>query len=312
MKLLAVTLIFSRALTSGAATPLVLPTRNALLWLVPYSDVVTVDGYVSMWGQLRNSTGGRAGYMAAGSAYALKHNGSFGYADTAAGEGLYGDTMERYGFPALKQLNLSTLAMTYFTHYDGMAIVFNNPAPFIEQLVKKVLQQGLMGVDIDYEPQNAAAAEKKVMSDPGRPSSAVDFHGFIVALAKALSSHGLILTIDVGGSCGGNFGPGCAAFADIPGLVQMNSEDTFGVGSVSDFQTALQNNYAAGLGSLWAPGFEPGNCGPSVFSQVLAYAASSSNVTRLATWAVHEWNVGPQPQWYFDAINAFLDAPAQH
>ena len=29
----------------------------------------------------------------------------------------------------------------------------------------------------------------------------------------------------------------------------------------------------------------------------------------IATWEVHECNVGPQPQWLFDAVDAFLDAP---
>ena len=259
--------------------------RTALLWLVPYQDVTSVAGYMSIWGQLQNATGGRTGYIAAGSAYALKHNGSLGYATTTAGEGLYGDVMEHYGFPALKALGLRTMGMMYFTHYDGMKIVLANPQPFIDAVVAKMTQQQLLGVDVDYEPQNAAAAERDVMSDPHRPATAVDFHGFIVALAKALDAAGLIMTMDVGGSCGGNFGSGCASYAGLPGFVQMNSEDTFGVTSVGDFKDAAANNAGAGLGQMWAPGFEPGNCGADVFSQVLSYASSAAgNVTRLATW----------------------------
>ena len=31
---------------------------------------------------------------------------------------------------------------------------------------------------------------------------------------------------------------------------------------------------------------------------------------RLAgTWAMKEWNTGPQEEWLFDTIDAFLDAP---
>lgn len=34
-----------------------------------------------------------------------------GYADTNAGEGLYGVLMEQYGFPALLSMNLTTIAL---------------------------------------------------------------------------------------------------------------------------------------------------------------------------------------------------------
>ena len=37
--------------------------------------------------------------------------------------------------------------------------------------------------------------------------------------------------------------------------------------------------------------------------------AAAHGVKAMATWEVHEVNVGDQPQWLFDAVNAFLDAP---
>ncbi len=59
---------------------------------------------------------------------------------------------------------------------------------------------------------------------------------------------------------------------------------------------------------MWAPGFEPGNTGQSSFGAITAYmAAAASGVAGMATWEVHECNVGPQPQWLFDGVNAFLD-----
>jgi len=76
------------------------------------------------------------------------------------------------------------------------------------------------------------------------------------------------------------------------------------------FQATAKRNQAA-LGDKWAPGFEPGNLKENdgaVFKQVLLYAAAHG-VKAMATWEVHEVNVGDQPQWLFDAVNAFLDAP---
>ena len=46
--------------------------------------------------------------------YALKLNGSLGYADTAAGEGLEGEIMEKFGFPALKKMGLKTIGACFF------------------------------------------------------------------------------------------------------------------------------------------------------------------------------------------------------
>ena len=43
------------------------------------------------------------------------------------------------------------------------------------------------------------------------------------------------------------------------------------------------------------------------FHEIMAYL-SASHVSSIATWEVHELNLGtPQPQWLFDAVNSFLD-----
>jgi hypothetical protein len=64
-----------------------------------------------------------------------------------------------------------------------------------------------------------------------------------------------------------------------------------------------------GLGEKWAPGFEPGNMKSNdgaAFKDIMSYI-KSSGVRTMATWEVHELNLGiPQPQWLFDAVNSFL------
>lgn len=87
----------------------------------------------------------------AGSAYAAKTNGSLGYATTSAGEGLDGALMERFGFPALKKMGLTTIAMVYVTHYEAISKIVADPDPFIAELIQRARSVGLDGFDIDCE-----------------------------------------------------------------------------------------------------------------------------------------------------------------
>lgn len=286
-------------LASGAgAAAAPLPPRRVLSWLVPYENITSVDGYRAAWAQW-GAAGARAGpgFMVAGSAFALKPDGSFGYASTTAGEALYGTVMEQYGFPALRAMKLPTLAMVYFTHFSGIAIVVKNPAPFIAACVNATLANGLQGVDLDYEPQTVALHGLEA------PVTA-----FFAALANALAAHGLLLTIDVGPGCG--VGTDCTALAGIANLTQVNTEDAFNINGVADFTSVVQADLPALGAAKWAPGFEPGNLGVDTFASVLQYAAASATgVRNIATWAVHESNVGPQPEALFDALVAFVTAP---
>lgn len=296
------------ALAVGHVAAAAAGTATILPWLVPYGNVTTVAGYVSMWSQLKTSLPAGS-VLAAGSAYALKHNGSLGYATTTAGEGLYGDVMEAYGFPALQQLGIPTLAMTYFTHYDGLKIVLANPTPFIDALMAKVTAFGLAGVDLDYEPQNVAAAVAHLRGAAGAGEGADQFFAFIQQLATALAAKNKTLTFDIGGGCESAFGSSqCAAYAAMAGLSSINTEDTFGISSLGDFKAAVSDN--AGLGTKWAPGLEPGGMDADLLKQVATYAGGTVGLTRLASWAHNEWNVGPQPGWMFDGWNAFLTAAA--
>ena len=83
--------------------------------------------------------------------------------------------------------------------------------------------------------------------------------------------------------------------------------DGFGIQSTTAFRSLLKNDQAA-LGAKWAPGFSPAGSGQAAITAITALMPSL-NVTTLATWEVHECNVGDQPQWLFDAVTAFLDAP---
>ena len=164
----------------------------------------------------------------------------------------------------------------------------------------------LQGVDLDYEPQNFRDALQQLRATGELAPDALDpTISFFTQAADALAAQGFALTIDVNGGCGD---VDCAAFAAIANLTQLNTEDTFGAGSVSNFLSFLSSDNKP-LGGKWAPGFEPGNVGVDGFASILRYAAASTTVRHLATWAVHEANVGPQPQGLFDAIEAFLAAP---
>lgn len=146
--------------------------------------------------------------------------------------------------------------------------------------------------DSTDEPQGVVAAGV----------SAGDFQDFLNKLAVAMQKNKLLLTIDVGGC------PEFNAFkcSDVPdGLDQVNTMSTFGSRSVQDFKMYAGSD-ATALGEKWAPGFEPANPGQSAFGSILK-AAAEMGAQRIATWEVHECNVGPQPQWLFDAVNDFLD-----
>jgi hypothetical protein len=244
----------------------------------------------------------------AGSAYALKPNGTLGYADTAAGEGLEGELMERCGFPALKKMGLKTIAMVYVTHNAAIAKMLADPAPFIAALLAKAKAVGIDGYDVDYEPQMAPSSS----DGPAALAASAELHGsfmaFLGQLGETMRSNGLMLTIDVGG-CPAFDSFQCEAARGIQGLAQANCMHTFGSRSLQDFKQ-LASGDASGLGSRWAPGFEPGNMKANdghAFQQVTQYL-NAQNVSHLATWEVHEMNLGvPQPQWLFDAVNSFLD-----
>lgn len=239
-----------------------------------------------------------------------------GYCNTTAGEGLYGQTMEQFGFPALQQMNISTiLGMTYFTHYNGISIVLANPKPFVDACVAKVVAFNLSGIDLDYEPQQVSAVVQEMRREGRIDSDADPFTAFLSLMATSLAAHGAYLTIDIGGGCDGQTN-NCGAWVDAglysKGLLQVNSEDGFGLSSASEFDAIANNDQVVangGLGKeLWAPGFGPGGMqsNTTFYTSILEYAAAQWNVTQIATWAVHEWNVGAQPEWYFDALDAFL------
>lgn len=89
-------------------------------------------------------------------------------------------------------------------------------------------------------------------------------------------------------------------------MSQVNTMSTFGAHGLQDIKQAAAVNQPT-LREKWAPGFEPNNMGPGVFSDVTQWMVHN-NVTTMATWQVHESNVGDQPEWLFDVIGAFLDA----
>lgn len=81
---------------AATSTATIAAHRRALIWLVPYQDVTTVQGYLSIWQQIgthnakfhstraissanaAESGSTPVGYLVAGSAYALKQDGSLG------------------------------------------------------------------------------------------------------------------------------------------------------------------------------------------------------------------------------------------
>jgi hypothetical protein len=304
-------------LLSAAAAALAPPAkRRAVQWLVPYENITTPAGYEAIWSQLK--TNHRAGQnLYAASAYALKeNNASLGYATTPAGEAYYGLQMELYGMPALRALGLgdALLGMCYVTHSDAIARMLADPSAFIAQLVAKADEQQLAGYDIDYEPQGVAEAERL------NGGAGATFMQFLERLAAALAAKGKIVTIDISG-CPSSFGFDCAGVSNssyLPGLALVNCEDSFGAGDLNSIKQLQQSDgVASALGARWASGWEPNNVGPTDFAAAMAYLASPAACAAaggicpmaISTWAQREWNNGAQPQWLFDAINSFLDAP---
>ena len=268
--------VLSLAAAAAAAPPAQL--RRAVQWLVPYGNLTTASQYEAIWAQLKEHHRPAQNLYAA-SAYALKeNNASLGYATTPAGEASYGLQMETLGMPALRAMGLggeALLGMVYVTHTDAIARMLANPTAFIAQLVAKVEEQQLGGVDLDYEPQAVAAAERANAAKG--LGSAASFMQFIERLAAALAAKGAIVTIDISG-CPSSYGFDCAGAANasfIPGLALVNTEDAFGAGSLDDLKSLQQTDgTAAALGARWAPGWEPNNIGPAAFAAALQYLAS--------------------------------------
>jgi len=273
--------------------------------------LTSVEDYVNAWSGLAAAGAGRC-YIAAGSAYALKHNGTLGYADTPAGEGTNGVLMERFGFPALRTLNVTATALVYVTHTDGIAAMLANPQPFIDALLATAEAQGLSGFDLDYEPQGAYGIASVAPVAPGADAA---FMVFLSSLASRMAARGLAhLTIDIGG-CPSFYGFDCTQARAIANLSFANTMDAFNVGGIADLQRLVPTD-GAQLGSKWAPGFEPNNLGEATFREVMAWLATPAACATpgacprsIASWQVHESNVGPQPAWLWEAVNSFLDAP---
>ena len=296
------------------------PKRRVVQWLVPYVNLTTTAEYESIWAQLK--TNHRSGQnLYAASAYALKaNNASLGYATTPAGEAYDGLQMEQLGMPALRTLGLGDglIGMVYVTHFSAIATMLKNPSMFIGQLLSKAAEQNLQGFDIDYEPQQVVRAEQENFANTSGSSST--FMDFIVDLASELNKVDKLLTIDISG-CPDSYSFHCAGVANlssIPGLALVNCEDSFNTGSLDGLKDLQQNDgVASALGSRWSPGWEPNNIGQGAFEEALTYLASADACTAaggvcpmaISTWAVHEWYASEQPQWLFDAINGFLDAP---
>jgi hypothetical protein len=147
--------------------------------------------------------------------------------------------------------------------------------------------------------------------------SYASFMDFVERLAATLAAKGRVLTIDISG-CPVTDGFSCAGFSNksfVPGFLQGNTEDAFNVNSIAGV-TGLQasDGVASGLGARWAPGFEPANIGSPAFGDIMTWLASPAACVgaicpmSVASWAVHEWNVGPQPDWLLDAFDQFLSA----
>lgn len=282
-------------------------SREAIFWVVPYANITSVSGYESAWAQFGSlETTFPGAITLAGSAYALKPNGSLGYASTAAGEGLYGDIMEDYGFAAMRSIGVRPVAMVYVTHSAAIAKMLANPQPFIDELLAKARSQELAGYDIDYEPQGEVEG-----------ATAESFMAFLASLSSQMAAAGLtFLSIDIGG-CPSFNSFTCAGLANasaIPLLHAVNTMDSFGASGPSSLQALVPVDGAA-LGARWAPGFEPNNMGQANFEATMAFLASPAACAApgqcprsISSWQVHEDNVGPQPQWLFDAVATFLAA----
>ena len=282
-------------LTAGTLASAAVPSRRVLWWMEPYGNLTSTAAYVDAWSQWGSAANHRAGYWMAGSAYAAKTNGSLGYADTSAGEGTNGALMEMYGWAAMHELNVTALALVYITHNAAITKILSSPQSFIDQLLAKATAfPTLAGFDFDYEPQTE-------LSD----LEAVAFMDFLASAATQLAARGLVLTIDVGG-CPAFHSFLCSGAAAIPNLLQVNTMDSFGVSSVSAFASYVSQNNGT-LKGQWAPGFGPAGSGQAAIHAIWSYLPGAG-INALATWEVHESNVGPQPQWLFDAANAFLDA----
>ena len=140
---------------------------------------------------------------------------------------------------------------------------------------------------------------------------------FVALLASALAATGRVLTVDVNPGCPTSEGFVCGGVANssfLPGLLQVNTEDGFFVSTPAELQAlAAADGGAGALGGRWAAGFEPGNVGEAAFKAMVGWLGSGAACgdvgcpQALASWAVHEWNVGPQPDWLLDTITTFLD-----
>lgn len=307
-------LVVLLALGGAAAAAPPAKRRHSVQWLMPYGNLTTVDQYVEIYSQLPAHFRANQSYYAA-SAYALKaNNASLGYATTPAGEAYDGLQMEQLGLPAFRRLGLSStlLGMVYVTHSAAIATMLADPSAFIAQLLAKAEEQQLAGFDIDYEPQGDAAG--------AAPASAASFMSFVARLAAGLAAKGRVLTIDISG-CPQSFGFDCTGLSNLtrlPGLLQVNTEDAFNARSVADIKDLQRNDGTVAMlgGARWAPGFEPHGVGQQAFTDIVQYLASPAACSAgapcplgLSTWAWCEWNTGKQPEWLFDVIDAFLDAP---
>ena len=83
----------------------------------------------------------------------------------------------------------------------------------------------------------------------------------------------------------------------------MNTMDTFNIRDAAGFKGMLATDLPV-LGDKWAPGFEPANLVSTLAG--IVQAAVAGGASQMASWAVHEWNTGLQPEELLDNIASFL------
>jgi hypothetical protein len=281
--------IFFALVVSATASPPSL--RRAHLYLAALPNASSEAVYAASWAQFGRPPTARGSHTLVLPAYALTPSGGLGLQPG-------GDALESFGVPALRAQSPQPRVYGGLALTDDAAIALAaaNTSALVAALVARAHALNYSGWELGYAPTHGGT---------GAPLSAL-----LNASGAALAARGLELSLSVQGCpLSGDFACGDAGALPLLAVATVDSRHVASVCALEALQD-LDGDPHTGVGALWAPTLSPGDSGQATFRASARFLASVEAcypcISVVAVVPTPDW---PQPEWFFDSVNGFVDAP---
>ena len=288
MKMLAAPLLFSMVAASAPPT-----ARRATLYLSALPNATGSAAYASAWAALGDPATARDGHTAVLPAYQVTPDGRLGLSPG-------GSSLERFGARALQAFSppVRVYGGVLLADAAGVAAALANASQFAAEVAARAGAMGYSGVEVTYAPANGGTGAGAPLAE------------FLSALGAALQRGGRELALAVQG-CPDSGDFSCAAAAALP-LLAVTTRDASHVASVCALEALqdLDGDPGTGAGALWSPALAPDVSGTATFVSSAKFLASHGAcypcVQFMSVVPTEGW---PQPAFFWEAVNGFVDAP---